>query len=277
MNDDSSTPHRRRPRYAGKHPRGFHEKYKELAPEQYPDTVAKVLASGKTPAGSHVPVMVREVLDALTPQPGETAVDCTLGYGGHARAILARLQPHGLLLGLDVDPLELPKTEARIRGLGFGPEAFRARRSNFAGLPQALAAEGMTGADCILADLGVSSMHLDTPERGFSIKSPGPLDMRMNPHRGQPASALLQKMTAARLAELLQENADEPRADDLAAALAGRSIEQTTDLAEAIRSALPRVPDDERETSVRRVFMALRIAVNEELSALDALLRLLPS
>ena len=277
MTGEPSTPHRRRPRYVGKHPRRFGEKYKEHAPAQYPETVAKVLASGKTPAGTHVPVMVQEVLDVLRPRPGGTAVDCTLGYGGHARELLPRLLPGGFLIGLDVDPLELPGTEARLRALGFGEDVFRARRSNFAGLPQALAAEGLAGADCILADLGVSSVQLDTPQRGFSTKAAGPLDMRMNPNRGQPASALLSRLAPDRLARLLAEHADEERAPELAEALAGRLFEETTALADAIRSALPRLGDEGREDAVRRVFLALRIAVNDEFAALEALLRHLPS
>jgi 16S rRNA (cytosine1402-N4)-methyltransferase len=273
---EPSPPHRRRARYLGKYPRRFDEKYKEHDPEQYPDTVSKVLASGKTPAGAHVPILTAEILEALAPQPGDTAVDCTLGYGGHARALLQRIQPGGTLLGLDVDPLELPKTEARMRRLGFGPDVFIARRSNFAGLPAALAAEGLAGADCLLADLGVSSMQLDTPGRGFSFRTPGPLDMRMNPNRGQPASALLRELEPAALAALFVENADEPHAVTLADSLAGRNFEQTSDLARAVRSALAHVRVEEREQSVRRVFQALRIAVNEEFTALDTLLRHLP-
>ena len=276
MTGDPSSPHRRRPRYAGKHPRRFEEKYKEHQPERYPETVHKVLASGKTPAGAHVPILIAEILEALDPQPGETAVDCTLGYGGHARAMLQRILPGGKLLGLDVDPLELPKTEARMRSLGFGPDVFVARRSNFAGLPGALAAEGLAGVDCLLADLGVSSMQLDTPGRGFSFKTPGPLDMRMNPNRGRPASALLLKIEPPELAALLVENADEPHAVILADALAGRSVEQTSALTEMIRAALTHVRDEEREQSVRRVFQALRVAVNEEFTALDTLLRHVP-
>jgi len=276
VSDTPSAPHRRRPRYPGSHPRRFAEKYKEHAPERYPDTVAKVLASGKTPAGSHVPIMVAEVLAALHPQPGETAVDCTIGYGGHARELLRRIQPGGLLIGLDVDPLELPRTEARLRALGYGPDTFRARRSNFAGLPQALAAEGLSEADLVLVDLGVSSMQLDAPDRGFSMKVAGPLDMRMNPNRGQPASALLRKITARDLARLLVDGADEPQADVVAAALAGGEFPHTTDLTTAIRTALAHLPDEAQDHSVRRVFQALRIAVNEEFTALDMLLRHLP-
>jgi 16S rRNA (cytosine1402-N4)-methyltransferase len=291
-----STPHKRRVRYSGKHPRRFEEKYKERDPQRYAETVAKVAASGKTPAGTHRPIMVAEILEALAPQPGELAVDCTLGYGGHAREILPRLLPGGRLLGLDQDPIELPKTEARLRALGFGPEVFTAHRSNFAGLPQALAAirpdqtlshmrqslvgsEGTarSGADLILADLGVSSMQLDDPARGFSTKFAGPLDMRMNPQRGQPASALLARIKSDALAGLLEENADEPEAVRLSVALAGKSFASTLELNRAIRAALPQQRKEDSDLTVRRVFQALRIAVNEEFSALETFLRNLPA
>jgi 16S rRNA (cytosine1402-N4)-methyltransferase len=271
------TPHRRRPRYSGRNPRRFEEKYKEHNPERYADTVAKVLSAGKTPAGTHRPIMVAEILEALAPRPGELAVDCTLGYGGHTREILARLQPGGRLLGLDVDTIELPRTEARLRAAGFGPETFSAVRSNFAGLPQALAAANLTGVDCILADLGVSSMQLDDPTRGFSVKFDGPLDMRMNPQRGFPASVLLEKISPATLAKLLEENADEPRATELATTLSGRTFLTTKALGTAIRAASPRLGKDEADLTVRRVFQALRIEVNDEFSALDMLLRYLPA
>src|SRR5438067_749718 len=168
-----ATPHKRRPRYSGKNPRRFEEKYKERDPQRYAETVAKVIASGKTPAGTHRPIMVAEILEALAPKPGDIAVDCTLGHGGHAREILARIQPGGVLLGLDADPIELPKTEARLRAMGFGPEIFSAHRSNFAGLAQVLAQNNLAGADVILADLGVSSMQIDDPVRGFSVKQEG--------------------------------------------------------------------------------------------------------
>jgi 16S rRNA (cytosine1402-N4)-methyltransferase len=270
-------PHRRRARYAGKHPRRFEEKYKEHQPGRYAQTVAKVLASGKTPAGMHRPVMVAEVMEALAPQPGEVAVDCTLGFAGHAQELLTRLQPGGRLLGLDTDPIELPKAEARLRGLGFGADVFTARRSNFAGLPQALWEAKIKGADLLLADLGVSSMQLDDPSRGFSVKHEGPLDMRMNPQRGQPASVLLQRLGAEALQTLLVENADEPHAVMLASALAGKFFATTTALAQAVRAALPRLSKEDGADSVRRVFQALRIAVNDEFSALETLLRHLPA
>lgn len=278
MSDEAApAPHRRRPRYAGKHPRRFEEKYKEHDPRRYAETVAKVIASGKTPAGTHRPIMVAEILEVLAPRSGEIAVDCTLGYGGHAQEILVRLQPGGRLLGLDADPIELPRTEARLRALGFGCETFTAHRTNFAGLPRVLAEAGLAGADCILADLGVSSMQLDDPTRGFSVKVEGPLDLRLNPQRGQPASAFLEKVRSDALVALLVENADEPHAATLAPALAKRRFDSTLALAAAIRAALPTVREDERELSVRRVFQALRIAVNDEFSALDTLLRHLPA
>jgi 16S rRNA (cytosine1402-N4)-methyltransferase len=275
MTDNSPTPPRppRRPRYRGKNPRRFEEKYKERDPQRYAETVEKVLASGKTPAGTHRPIMVAEVLEILAPQLAQIAVDCTLGYGGHAQEILARLQPNGRLLGLDSDPIELPKTEARLRSLGYGPEKFTVHRSNFAGLPQILAQAGLPGADLILADLGVSSMQIDDPFRGFSMKHFGPLDMRMNPTHGQSAAAFLQAIDAATLARIFEENADEPHAQHLATALAGKSFANTVSLVSAIRAALPRSSDDAIELSVRRVFQALRIAVNEEFSSLDTFLR----
>ena len=270
------TPHRRRPRYSGKNPRRFSEKYKELDPEKHPETIAKVLASGKTPAGSHVPIMVGEILAALDPKPGELAVDCTLGHGGHAQEILQRIQPSGRLLGLDADPIELPRTESRLRGEGFGEDLLVVRKTNFAGIQAALASIGADGADMILADLGVSSMQLDNPARGFTSKHAGPLDMRMNPAKGIPASKWLERVTPAELAEILRENSDEPHAQILAPQLAAKSFSSTLELAQAIRAALSSRPEEELKKTVARVFQAIRIEVNEEFAALDALLRSLP-
>lgn len=275
--DPTAQPHKRRPRYRGTHPRRFSEKYKEHNPERYAETVEKVKASGKTPAGSHRSIMVAEILEVLAPQPGGIAVDVTLGYGGHTQEILPRLKPGGKLLGLDADPIELPKTEARLRALGFGPEIFITHRSNFAGLPQVLAQAGVAGADLILADLGVSSMQIDDPARGFSVKLDGPLDMRMNPQRGQSAAHFLERVKTDALADLLVENSDEPHAATLATALAGKHFTTTRALAATIRTQLPRAGKDELDLTVRRVFQALRIAVNDEFSALETFLRNLPS
>jgi len=234
----------RRPRYSGRNPRRFDEKYKERNPQRYSAEVAKVIASGKTPAGMHRSILVREVLEVLAPKPGETAVDATLGYGGHARALLEAIRPGGKLLGLDIDPIELPKTEARLRAAGFVEGALIIRRSNFAGLPQALAAEGLEGANVILADLGLSSMQLADPARGFTFKEEGPLDLRMNPDRGQPASAFLAQLTEAQLAAVLGENADEPDAVAMArgitSAQASRPITTTTALAEIVSETAAR-------------------------------------
>ena len=276
MDELPASSHHRRPRYAGKYPRRFEDKYKELDPAAYPETIAKVLTSGKTPAGSHVPIMVDEMLEVLRPVPGSFAIDCTLGHGGHTRALLKAIAPGGHLLGLDVDPLEIARTEEQLRAEGFGSDVLSVKKSNFAGLPAALAAAGRSSADMILADLGVSSMQLDNPDRGFSTKTPGPLDMRMNPSRGISAAQWLQKIPPEKLTAILNSNSDEPHAARLAALLAGRSFPLTTDLAEAIRCALPGIDREEVELTLRRAFQAIRIEVNEEFTALDAFLRLLP-
>jgi 16S rRNA (cytosine1402-N4)-methyltransferase len=277
---DPPPSHTRRKRYAGKNPRAFQDKYKELNPGRYGSEVEKVLASGKTPAGMHRPIMVREVLLCLRPNPGDVAVDCTLGGGGHARAILERVQPGGRLIGLDIDPLELPRAEAHLRAAGIGPECFVAHHGNFAALPAVLAAEGIATADLVVADLGVSSMQLDNPARGFSYKEPGPLDMRMNPSRGEPASHLLARLSEEKLARLLEENADEPHAESIAHVLKQQPPATTHALDRLVRTALtsavPNLPKPDVKMSVRRTFQALRIAVNDEFSKLDALLRSLP-
>jgi 16S rRNA (cytosine1402-N4)-methyltransferase len=272
--DAPAIPHKRRKRYSGKNPRRFEDKYKEHGSDA--DTIAKVVASGKTPAGTHRPIMVAEILELLAPKPGDVAVDCTLGYGGHAQEILSKILPAGKFLGLDADPVELPKTEARLRALGFDETTFTTHRSNFAGLPQILAAQNLPGADLILADLGVSSMQIDDPARGFSVKFDGPLDMRMNPQRGQPVSAVLQKIQPDALAQMLEDFSDEPHAEQLATALAGKIFSTTLQLAHAIRAALPRQGREDADPTVRRVFQALRIAVNDEFSALETFLRNLP-
>ncbi len=224
--------------------------------------------------------MVDEVLRCLRPVAGDVAIDCTLGGGGHARAILERVQPGGRLIGLDVDALEVPRTEARLRADGFGVETFVARHGNFADLPRLLAAEGLAGADVILADLGVSSMQVDTPERGFSYKEPGPLDMRMDSSHGEPASQLLAHLSEETLAELLTENADEPHARLIAGLLKRKPVATTHGVERLVRmglgAALPGLTKTEVKMSVRRTFQALRIAVNDEFSALDALLRSVP-
>lgn len=275
MDDESPRPPRRK-RYSGKNPRRFEDKYKERDPGRYADTVAKVIASGKTPAGSHIPILANECLLALQLSPGMIGLDCTLGFGGHAVRILERITPGGKLMGLDQDPIELPKTDQRLRQAGFGENTFEAVRSNYAGIAKLLTARGISGVDFIFADLGCSSMQFDNPSRGFSFKNAGPLDMRMNPNRGLSAAEWLARITPEKLAFTLTENADEPRAESLAEALAGRSFVTTLALAEAVRGAIRVGDEDERELTVRRVFQSIRIAVNEEFVALDAFLRILP-
>jgi len=269
-------PHRRRTRYSGKNPRRYDQKYKEHQPELHPETIAKVIASGKTPAGSHLPVMLAEILEIFDPHPSQTFLDCTLGYGGHARELLARIQPNGLLIGLDVDPIEQPKTETRLRSLGFNAETFRTQRSNFAGIKRALALEGLGGVDGILADLGVSSMQLDQPERGFSVKHHGPLDMRMNPEKGISASQFLQNCNVADLTQLLIDNADEEHASLIAQHTAGRTFTTTTELSILLKQTLRFLDESDVTLSIRRTFQTLRIHVNNEFQALDTLLKHLP-
>ncbi|MFI5120493.1 MAG: 16S rRNA (cytosine(1402)-N(4))-methyltransferase RsmH [Thermoanaerobaculia bacterium] len=309
----SEPPRRRRPRYAGTHPRAFSEKYKEHAPARFPGEREKVLASGKTPAGSHVPVLVAEVLGALGPAPGDVAVDATLGYGGHASEILKRILPGGRLLALDVDPIELPKAAARLLALAEGlgaPGAVKTVRRNYAGLRKLLEAEGLArGADVIFADLGVSSMQLDDPGRGFSWKHDVPLDLRMNPQRGQPAGILLLRMKREEIEDFLRRYGDEPEAARIAKALDAtiasrraetlaphdapharpsfadilllRNLLRTSDVAAAVELAYKgrtsRDASEAKNSSLQRTFQAIRILINDELTALEALLRDLPA
>ena len=275
---------KRRERYSGRNPRKFSEKYKEHAPERYGEDVAKVLASGKTPAGMHRPILVREILEVLQLTPGSVVVDCTLGYGGHTRELLQAVAPGGRVLGLDVDPIEQPRTVERLRAAGFGPDVFVPIRRNFAGLPQVLAEQGIEGVEGLLADLGVSSMQLDDPARGFTFKENGPLDLRLNPNKPPSAAEWLARASVDAIATALADNADEPDTALLAQAMvvAGQQepITRTGRLTQVIREALRstgRRGDREVENAcIRRVFQALRIEVNDEFGVLDSLLRSLP-
>ncbi len=275
MSEEAPRPPRRK-RYSGKNPRRFEDKYKEHDPAKYGETIAKIIASGKTPAGSHVPILVDECIEALRLRPGLTGIDATLGYGGHALRILEKISPDGKLVGLDVDAIELPKTEQRIRAAGYDAMAFEAVRSNYAGISKVLTEMTVDKLGFVFADLGCSSMQLDDPSRGFSFKKVGPLDMRMNPARGIGAADWLARISAGKLQEALIENSDEPRAESIAGVLAGKRFTTTLDLAEAIRGAIRVSDEDERELTVRRVFQAIRIGVNEEFTALDTFLRVLP-
>lgn len=273
--------HERRKRYRGNHPRAFSEKYKEHDPERYKDDIERILARGDTPAGSHRSIAVAEILAVLVPMPGETAVDATLGYGGHAREILASLMPGGRLYGFDRDGQELGRTETRLRALGYGEASFVPVHANFSGIAAWLAASGQAGVDLFLADLGLSSMQIDDPARGFSFKRKGPLDMRMDGAKGPTARDYLAGVTEARLGAILVANADEAQSGAIAHAICLRRgrLETTRDLAEAIASAFPALEwgDPGLARTLRRSFQAIRIEVNAEFSSLDALLAGLPS
>ena len=274
--------HRRRPRYKGTHPRTYQEKYKELHPERYQADVEKILQSGKTPAGTHIPILVEEILDFLDIQPGQIGLDATLGYGGHSQKMLECLRGQGHLYATDVDPIESEKTRKRLEALGYGPELLTIRRMNFANLDQV--APG-TQFDFVLADLGVSSMQIDNPERGFTFKYDGPLDLRLDPTSGVPAAQRLRELDEEELTALLVENSDEPYAERIArrimaAERSGSPIETTRQLASLVESTLSFLPAAQRKEaskkSCQRVFQALRIDVNSEFEVLYAFLDKLP-
>ncbi len=275
--------HQRRVRYKGTHPKRFEEKYKELEPLKYADTVEKVIRKGSTPAGMHIPICVREILEFLQIRPGQSGLDATLGYGGHTRKMLECLKGEGHLYALDVDPIEIVKTRDRLEKSGYGPEILSIRQMNFAEIDR-LAKE--TGPfDFVLADLGVSSMQIDNPERGFSYKQEGPLDLRLNPEKGKPASERLQGISREELEGMLQENADEPYAVQISRAIysevrKGKVIATTTQLREIIGTALDFLPENEKKESIKkscqRTFQALRIDVNSEFEVLEEFLEKLP-
>lgn len=277
-------PHKRRVRYSGTHPRKFSEKYKELNPEKYQDTIERVISKGSTPAGMHISICVQEILTFLQIKPGMKGLDATLGYGGHSRKMLEALQGRGHLYALDVDPIEIVKTTKRLREAGFSEEIFTPISENFANVDRV--AEQYGSFDFLLADLGVSSMQIDNPERGFSYKQEGPLDLRLNPQNGEPASERLQKMNREEIEGMLIDNSDEPYAAEIARAIAGKlrkgqKIDTTTKLAELIGETLAFLPEKERKEAVKkscaRVFQALRIDVNSEFEVLEAFLTKLPS
>lgn len=279
---DQQQEHKRRVRYKGTHPRKFSEKYKELQPEKYHDDVEKIIQSGKTPAGMHISIMVQEILDVLQIQPGEIGMDATLGYGGHTQKMLEQLQGKGHIYATDVDPIESEKTRARLEGLGYGPDILTIRRMNFAQLDEVAPDEKF---DFVLADLGVSSMQIDNPERGFTFKQDGPLDLRLDPTSGVTAAQRLRELDYEELVGMLVENSDEPYADKIAKAILKHRrqvgpIDTTRQLAEVIEEALSFLPASERKEGVKkscqRCFQALRIDINSEYEVLYSFLDKLP-
>lgn len=276
--------HKRRVRYSGTHPKAFQEKYKELQPEKYAEDVAKVIQSGKTPAGMHRSICVKEILDFLQITPGQIGLDATLGYGGHTLEMLKCLDSKGCLYAIDVDSLELPRTRERLENLGYGSEILKIEQLNFSEIDKIAAESGPL--NFVLADLGVSSMQIDNPERGFSFKNEGPLDLRLNPNKGESASERLKTISQDELEGMLIENADEPHAAAIARAIIsvtkkGIDIATTTQLKQIIANALGFLPEkdrkDEIKKSCQRCFQALRIDVNNEFEVLYEFLDKLPS
>ena len=283
MDSQDSKP-TRRIRYKGTHPKAFKEKYKELQPELYEDDIEKVIQQGRTPAGMHLSVCVKEIMEFLKIVPGQTGLDATLGYGGHSLEMLKYLAPGGRLYGIDVDPFELPRTRDRLVALGYGPDDLVIKKMNFSNIDQITDEAGPL--NFVLADLGVSSMQIDNPERGFSLKMDGPLDLRLNPKTGMSAATLLKTIAHQKLNKLLIDNADEPYAEIITNAImakiaGGMDITTTAHLKEIIKEVLVFLPQNIRKDMIRkscqRCFQALRIEVNNEFGVLDKFLGKLPS
>ena len=275
--------HKRRVRYSGTHPKRFEEKYKEHDPEKYADTIEKVISKGSTPAGMHISICVNEILDFLQIQPGQQGLDATLGYGGHTRRMLEKLQGKGHMYALDVDPIEIVKTKKRLEDAGYGEDILTIKQTNFRNIDQV--AEEAGGFDFILADLGVSSMQIDNPDRGFTYKFDGPLDLRLDPEKGESAAERLREVSYEELVGMFQENSDEPYAEEIATVIMKRNrtknyVETTTQMKDAIEEALAFVPEKDRKEAVKkscqRCFQALRIDVNSEFEVLYDFLDKLP-
>ena len=275
--------HKRRVRYSGKYPKKFEEKYKEHNPEKYADTVAHVIEKGSTPAGMHISIMVKEILEFLEIRPGQQGLDCTLGYGGHSRKMLEQLQGQGRLVSLDIDPIESEKTVQRLREAGYGEDIFQFCLTNFANIDEVAEKYGLF--DFVLADLGVSSMQIDDPKRGFSYKLEGPLDLRLDPLHGDSAAQRLRQISQKEFEGMLIENSDEPYAKEIAGQVfdrmrKGAAMDTTIELRQAVEDALAKVSGsmsrNERaeliKKSCARTFQALRIDVNSEFEVLYSFL-----
>ncbi len=275
--------HKRRVHYSGKYPKKFEEKYKELNPEKYKDTIEHVISKGNTPAGMHISIMVKEIIDFLDIKPGQTGFDATLGYGGHTKAMLERLDGQGHMYATDVDPIESEKTKKRLAEAGFGEDILTVKLQNFCTIDEI--AKEVGGFDFILADLGVSSMQIDNPERGFSFKVDGPLDLRLNPNAGISAAERLDNISREELSGMLYENSDEPYCEELAKAITdeirkGNRIDTTTKLRQIIEQTLDFLPEKDKRDIIKktcqRTFQALRIDVNHEFEVLYEFMEKLP-
>ncbi|MEE0273275.1 MAG: 16S rRNA (cytosine(1402)-N(4))-methyltransferase RsmH [Coprococcus eutactus] len=275
--------HKRRVHYSGTHPKRFEEKYKEHDPEKYADTIEKVISKGSTPAGMHISICVNEILDFFQIQPGQQGLDATLGYGGHTMRMLEQLHGEGHMYALDVDPIEIVKTKQRLADAGYGEDILTIKQTNFRNIDKV--AEETGKFDFILADLGVSSMQIDNPDRGFTYKFDGPLDLRLDPEKGESAAERLREVSYEELVGMFQENSDEPYAEEIATVIMKRNrtknyVETTIQMKEAIEEALSFVPEKERKEAVKkscqRCFQALRIDVNSEFEVLYDFLDKLP-
>ncbi|MDF2543159.1 MAG: S-adenosyl-methyltransferase MraW [Herbinix sp.] len=282
--DNQEQKHQRRVRYQGTHPKTFKEKYKELQPEKYADAVAKVIQKGNTPAGMHRSICVNEILEFLQITPGQIGMDATLGYGGHTLEMLKCLNSKGHLYATDVDTIELPRTRERLERFGYGSEILTIKNMNFSNID--LIAQEAGPLNFILADLGVSSMQIDNPERGFSYKSEGPLDLRLDPSKGVSAADRLKTISQVELQGMLLENSDEPHSEVISRAILseikkGKEITTTTKLQQIIKEALKLLPEKTREEEIKkscqRCFQALRIDVNNEFEVLYDFLEKLPA
>ena len=282
--ENENKPHKRRVRYQGRYPKAYKDKYKELNPDKYGEVVARVIEKGSTPAGMHIPIMVKEILEFLQIKPGQIGLDATLGYGGHSLEMLKKLDNKGHLYALDIDPIELPKTKTRLEKAGFGEEILTTNLINFSDVDMVL--NENEKFDFVLADLGVSSMQIDNPKRGFSFKTDGPLDLRMNPKYGISAAVRLRNLKEHEIVGTLIENADEPHAEIIAKAIIdakkkGIFMDTTLNLQKLISDTLQFIPLDTREKEIKkscqRTFQALRIDVNNEFESIYDFLDKLPS
>lgn len=281
--ENEEKPYKRRVRYKGKYPKSYKEKYKELNPDKYGDTISRVIEKGSTPAGMHISIMVKEILEFLEIKPGQIGLDATFGYGGHTLEMLKCLDNQGHIYALDIDPIEMPKTKARLEKLGYGEEILTTELLNFADIDLLL--DDDQKFNFVLADLGVSSMQIDNPERGFSFKTDGPLDLRMDPSYGIPASVRLKRLSALEIEGMLNENADEPYAKIISEAIVstnqkGEYINTTLKLKNVISEALQFLPASSKtrdiKKSCQRSFQALRIDVNREFESIYNFLDKLP-
>ncbi len=283
-NNEQQPLRRRRQRYSGTHPKTFQQKYKEHNLSEHPELRDKLRAKGKTPAGAHIPVLLQEALELLKPTPGQIMADCTLGFGGHCRAFCKQLGTTGKMVAFDMDGIELEKTKRRLENVQT-PIIFK--HSNFAGIEKAIQEEQIEGFDIIFADLGVSSMQIDNPERGISYKNDGPLDMRLDTRIKQTGADLINSLNADEIGKALWEYSDEPDFEQIARVIvAQRQVQPITTIAQLMRlvfavkgltvNSYKKQQRNSKFGSLHpaaRTFQALRILVNDELGSLKELLR----